>query len=184
MGSDLPPHSIHVSDIEQALNYLRKKHPSPDGISLAKPLRKLGEIYGLMAYYREVAVDAQTMPQAAYKAWLEWYDTTLDTPCIAICSTSQGDAICKGCGRSFEEVQEWQAMSPAQKRQTWYRINNERTAWRYNRYQERAQDVMQGQVGLFDSAGVNNNASESDSSNPEADVFLDDNSNGVAEKTE
>lgn len=159
MGSDLPPHSIHVSDIEQALNYLRKHYPSPDGISLAKPLRKLGEVYGLMAYYREQEVDARTMPAAAYEAWLEWYDTTLDTPCIAICSTSQGDAVCKGCGRTFEEVQEWQALSPAQKRQTWYRINHEQTAWRYNKYKERAQDVMQGQGGLFDNVGSDDSSS-------------------------
>lgn len=142
-------HGIHVSDIEQALNYLRKKYPSEDGMSLAKPLRKLVEVYGLMTYYREMDVDAQTMPRAAYEAWLEWYETTLDTPCIAICSTSQGDPICKGCGRTFNEVRDWQEMSPAQKRGTWRRINQDQTAWRYNRYQERAQDVTQ--AGLFNS---------------------------------
>ena len=29
-----------------------------------------------------------------------WYAHTPDAPCIAICSTSQGDAVCKGCGRT------------------------------------------------------------------------------------
>ena len=78
------------------------------------------------------------MPANAYAAWLAWYDTTPDTPCIAICSTSQGDAVCKGCGRSFAEVQQWVEMRPAQKRETWRRISLQGEAWRFNRYAERA----------------------------------------------
>ena len=74
----------------------------------------------------------------AYEAWLQWYRTTPDTPCIAICSTSQGDATCKGCGRTFEEVQKWPEMSPGDKRATWRRITLEGDAWRFNRYAERA----------------------------------------------
>ena len=77
-------------------------------------------------------------PAAAQAAWLAWYATMPDAPCIAICSTSQGDAICKGCGRSFEEVQRWTAMSPAEKRATWRRITQDGSAWRFNRYAERA----------------------------------------------
>ena len=61
-----------------------------------------------------------------------------DAPCIAICSTSQGDAVCKGCGRTFDEVQHWTEMTPAEKRATWRRITQEGTAWRFNRYAERA----------------------------------------------
>ena len=61
-----------------------------------------------------------------------------DAPCIAICSTSQGDALCKGCGRSFEEVQHWPGMTPAQKRVVWRRITLDAKAWRFNRYAERA----------------------------------------------
>jgi uncharacterized protein len=92
----------------------------------------------LMAWYHQDWADVKTMPPKAYAAWLAWYDTTPDTPCIAICSTSQGDAHCKGCGRSFDEVQHWPAMSPAQKRSTWRRITLEGQAWRFNRYAERA----------------------------------------------
>ena len=62
------------------------------------------------------------MPAAARDAWLAWYATTPDAPCIAICSTSQGDAVCKGCGRTFDEVQHWPEMTPAEKRATWRRI--------------------------------------------------------------
>ena len=70
-----------------------------------------------------------------------WYQTTADTPCIAICSTSQGDAQCKGCGRSFDEVQRWTEMTPGAKRAVWRRITQEGSAWRFNRYAERAPDV-------------------------------------------
>ena len=77
-------------------------------------------------------------PPQARDAWLAWYATTPDAPCIAICSTSQGDAVCKGCGRTFDEVQHWTEMSPAEKRATWRRITLEGTAWRFNRYAERA----------------------------------------------
>jgi predicted Fe-S protein YdhL (DUF1289 family) len=78
------------------------------------------------------------MPRRAKAAWLAWYGSTPDTPCIAICSTSQGDAQCKGCGRSFDEVQHWPAMSPGDKRAVWRRITLQATSWRFNRYAERA----------------------------------------------
>ena len=81
------------------------------------------------------------MPGRAKEAWLAWYASTPDAPCIAICSTSQGDATCKGCGRSFEEVQHWPGLSPAEKRMVWRRISMEGTAWRFNRYAERARQA-------------------------------------------
>jgi hypothetical protein len=49
--------------------------------------------------------------------------------------------MCKGCGRSFEEVQRWTEMGPAHKRATWRRIQLEATAWRFNRYAERAAEA-------------------------------------------
>jgi predicted Fe-S protein YdhL (DUF1289 family) len=129
---------IHITDIESAINYWRLRMPSPDGISLPAPTRALAEVYALMVYYHEVQADEASMPPKAYAAWMEWYHSTPDTPCIAICSTSQGDALCKGCGRSFEEVQKWTEMGAAQKRATWRRITAEGTAWRFNKYAERA----------------------------------------------
>ena len=69
----------------------------------------------------EPDVDEDTMPAPARDAWLRWYATLPDAPCIAICSTSQGDDICKGCGRTFDEVQHWPVMTPAEKRVTWRR---------------------------------------------------------------
>jgi hypothetical protein len=61
-----------------------------------------------------------------------------DTPCIAICSTTNGDDICKGCGRTFEEVTNWVIMTDAEKSVVWERIERERTALRYTTYRDRA----------------------------------------------
>ena len=130
--------ALHITDIEAAINWWRLRSPSPDGISACAEVRALAEVYGWMVYRREAECDELSMPVAALEARLDWYASTPDSPCIAICSTSQGDAVCKGCGRRFEEVQQWTAYSPAQKRSSWRRIALEATAWRFNRYAERA----------------------------------------------
>jgi len=135
---------IHITDIEAAINFWRERSPSPDGITLAPELRALAEVYALLVFYREEEADERSLPAKALAAWKAWYETQPDTPCIAICSTSQGDAQCKGCGRSFEEVQRWTEMSPAQKRQVWRRITLCGNAWRFNRYAERAGEAPAG----------------------------------------
>jgi len=131
---------IHITDIESAINWWRDRSPSPDGITACAEVRALAEVYALMVYYREAECDDTSMPARARQAWLDWYASTPDAPCIAICSTSQGDAVCKGCGRSFEEVQHWPGYTPIEKRQVWRRITLEATAWRFNRYAERARE--------------------------------------------
>ena len=130
--------TIHITDIEAAINHWRARSPSPDGVALAPPVLALAEVYARMVYARAQALDEADLPAPALAAWLDWYATTPDTPCIAICSTSQGDDLCKGCGRTFDEVQFWPAMTPAEKRGVWRRITLEHTAWRFNRYAERA----------------------------------------------
>ena len=129
---------IHITDIESAINFWRDKSPSPDGVSLPPETRALASVYALMVFHHEVEADEFSFPPKALAAWLAWYDSTPDTPCIAICSTSQGDETCKGCGRSFGEVQRWIEMRPVEKRQTWRRITIEGSSWRFGRYAERA----------------------------------------------
>ncbi len=129
---------IHITDIEAAINYWREQKPSPDGVTLAPEIRALAEVYALMIYYHHEEAAEKGCPSKAYEAWLGWYRTTPDAPCIAICSTSQGDEECKGCGRTFEEVQYWPEMTPAEKRNTWRRITMIGTSWRFNKYAERA----------------------------------------------
>jgi len=129
---------IHITDIESAINWWRERSPSPDGITACAQVRALAEVYALLVYYHEPHCDEDAMPPNAKRAWLDWYASTPAAPCIAICSTSQGDSICKGCGRTFAEVRHWTEMTPGEKRATWRRITMEATAWRFNRYAERA----------------------------------------------
>ncbi|MCA1322728.1 DUF1289 domain-containing protein [Herbaspirillum sp. alder98] len=44
-----------------------------------------------------------------------------DTPCVAVCSTTFDD-ICRGCGRSVDEVAQWVFMAPEEKEVVWLRI--------------------------------------------------------------
>jgi predicted Fe-S protein YdhL (DUF1289 family) len=129
---------LHITDIEAAINWWRDRAPSGDAVTACAEVRALAEVYALMVYYRESQCDFGSMPGAARDAWLAWYRTTPDAPCIAVCSTTQGDAVCKGCGRTFEEVQAWPGLAPADKRAVWHRITQAGTAWRFNRYAERA----------------------------------------------
>jgi len=130
--------ALHITDIESAINWWRERRPSPDGVTACAEVRALAEVYALMVHRRESGCDEASMPAAAREAWLAWYATTPDAPCIAICSTAQGDAVCKGCGRTEDEVQHWPVLTPAEKRAVWRRITMEGTAWRFNRYAERA----------------------------------------------
>lgn len=132
--------AIHITDIESAINYWRDRKPSSDGVTLAPEIRALAEVYAHLVFGHAQEVEEDLVPPAARDAWLAWYRGTPDTPCIAICSTSQGDEVCKGCGRTFDEVQLWTEMSPTQKRQIWRRITSNAQAWRFNRYAERAME--------------------------------------------
>lgn len=131
---------VHITDVESAINWWRARSPSPDGITACAEVRALATAYALMVYRHEHHWDESLFSPEAMDAWLAWYDTTPDTPCIAICSTNQGDAVCKGCGRTDTEVQHWPEMSPTEKRSTWRRITAQGTAWRFNRYAERARE--------------------------------------------
>jgi len=147
-----PMAGIHITDIEAAINWWREKKPSPDGITACAEVRALAEVYALLVYHHESEAAEHAMPASARDAWLAWYASTPDAPCIAICSTSQGDDVCKGCGRTFDEVQRWTVMTPTEKRQTWRRITMEDTAWRFNRYAERAREANGVDHAPFDPA--------------------------------
>ena len=58
------------------------------------------------------------------------------SPCIAVCTTLY-DEQCKGCGRTYIEVAQWNALDEEQKEIVWQRIDKDATAWRYNKYKER-----------------------------------------------
>ena len=151
--------AIHITDIEAAINFWRDKLPCLEGAELSAPTRALAEVYAVLAFERRHEIDPAALPEAAMQAWLAWFESTPDTPCIAICSTSQGDEVCKGCGRSFAEVQHWTGMQPVQKRATWRRIKQEGTAWRFNKYAERAAEKQAAPGGSLDQLGSEHVAS-------------------------
>lgn len=43
-------------------------------------------------------------------------DRPVKTPCIGVCSTGIGDAVCRGCKRFSHEVIDWNSYSQGQKR--------------------------------------------------------------------
>lgn len=131
---------IHITDLEAAINHWRARSVHAPDAALAPPVRVLAQVYAQLIVQRQHSIRADALPPAALQAWLDWYATQPDTPCIAICSTSQGDAQCKGCGRSFEEVQQWLAMDPYAKRAVWRRISEAGSALRFTRYAERARE--------------------------------------------
>lgn len=45
-----------------------------------------------------------------------------DSPCVGRCSTTYGDDICKGCGRTYLEVIHWITYDEAQKAAVWDRL--------------------------------------------------------------
>jgi predicted Fe-S protein YdhL (DUF1289 family) len=45
-----------------------------------------------------------------------------DSPCAGYCSTSHGDEICKGCGRTFDEVINWIIYDDEEKAAIWARL--------------------------------------------------------------
>lgn len=38
-----------------------------------------------------------------------------DSPCIGLCSTTYGDAVCRGCKRTAEEVRDWNSYDDERK---------------------------------------------------------------------
>ncbi|MBS0302052.1 MAG: DUF3717 domain-containing protein [Proteobacteria bacterium] len=129
---------LHITDLEAAINHWRERAPAGADAALAPQLAALAELYARMVIERRDTVSAAQLSTPARQAWLDWYAHTPDAPCIAICSTSQGDAVCKGCGRTEDEVRDWPALSPWAKRAVWRRITREGTALRFTRYAERA----------------------------------------------
>jgi hypothetical protein len=40
----------------------------------------------------------------------------LDSPCVKICVYEAGAGLCRGCGRTLEEIADWTALSDAERR--------------------------------------------------------------------
>ncbi|KVL03831.1 DUF1289 domain-containing protein [Burkholderia cepacia] len=55
-----------------------------------------------------------------------------DSPCVGVCSTLFDD-VCKGCGRTADEVSHWVFMNDEERRAIWERIRREGRAMRFRR---------------------------------------------------
>lgn len=40
----------------------------------------------------------------------------VDTPCVKICRMLEGEGLCRGCGRTLDEIARWTSMSPDERR--------------------------------------------------------------------
>ena len=45
-----------------------------------------------------------------------------DSPCVGVCSTVLGDEICRGCGRTFDEVLNWHTYDDNKKKEINFRL--------------------------------------------------------------
>jgi len=44
------------------------------------------------------------------------------TPCVAICSLDPVNGICNGCGRTYEEIQDWDGFTNEQRMEIMKRL--------------------------------------------------------------
>jgi hypothetical protein len=90
--------ALHITDIEAAINWWRDRSPSPDGITACAEVLALAEVYALMVYHHESTLDEHTLSGPARAAWMAWYASTPDAPCIAICSTARAMPSARDAG--------------------------------------------------------------------------------------
>ena len=51
------------------------------------------------------------------------FDTTIPSPCIAVCQIDNATNCCIGCFRSIDEIREWPIMTADQKTETLARVS-------------------------------------------------------------
>lgn len=56
------------------------------------------------------------------------FDTTIPSPCIAVCQVDDAAGHCIGCFRSLDEIREWPIMTADQKTETLTRIAERKAA--------------------------------------------------------
>lgn len=56
------------------------------------------------------------------------FDTTIPSPCIAVCQIDDATGNCIGCFRSIDEIREWPIMTAEQKTETLARIAERKAA--------------------------------------------------------
>jgi predicted Fe-S protein YdhL (DUF1289 family) len=54
------------------------------------------------------------------------FDTTVPSPCIAVCQLDPATDLCIGCQRHVDEIRDWPIMTAEEKRETLTRIEARR----------------------------------------------------------
>jgi len=57
----------------------------------------------------------------------------IDSPCISVCRIDETSRVCVGCGRTLEEISDWQSMSESEKDGVMKNIRERRMKRRYER---------------------------------------------------
>lgn len=56
------------------------------------------------------------------------FDTSVPSPCIAVCQLETGSDLCIGCRRHVDEIRDWPIMTAEEKRATLARIEERKAA--------------------------------------------------------
>jgi len=54
------------------------------------------------------------------------FDSSVPSPCIAVCQMDQSNAVCIGCHRTIDEIRDWIIMTAEEKRAVLERLARER----------------------------------------------------------
>ena len=99
----VPMAGIHITDIEAAINYWRKKNPSPDGVTLPRELRALAEVYALMIFSKKMKPTnshCHSRRQRLGKLGMPARPIHLALP---FALRHKATPECKGCGRTLKK---------------------------------------------------------------------------------
>jgi len=62
------------------------------------------------------------------RAQARQFDTSIPSPCIAVCQLEEGTDLCLGCRRHVDEIRDWPVMTAEEKQATLSRIDARKTA--------------------------------------------------------
>ena len=69
------------------------------------------------------------------------FDSSVPSPCIAVCQLDSATDLCLGCRRHVDEIRDWPIMTAEEKRAAWARIH------------ERAESELPAGARVYDSSG-------------------------------
>lgn len=62
------------------------------------------------------------------RAQARQFDTSVPSPCIAVCELEEGTSLCLGCRRHVDEIRDWPVMTADEKEATLSRIEARKAA--------------------------------------------------------